>query len=316
MYKSEQSNRAIKPEGEVAIVYAFDKIKQLEMFKHSILSLKRIDSKHDILLIINEELTQNKDLNDFLKKIGKKVIVIPLNLQISGMFYWLLSPLITQYKYYIQVDNDTLFYNISIDDFVDKYRSKLKHRAFLGIRSYAWIKTRNSKIIKIFRKNDFDFYLRGPRYINTGVTLIDGERVRNILVESNYGLEHLFEYFKIATSNKFKKTDQEYLHIFWREELGFIDPKYNLRISDLHDMNRRSKSNSYIAHYNLHSRIDKKWKKFDFINKIESLGKDEFIEQISEFWSSSDERAQKNKKTFKKNISRMYDNLHRLVSNK
>lgn len=289
-----------------AIVYCFDNMNQFKMFSHSYNSIK--DEDMDILLIVNEPLSKNEILLNFIEDKNIKLI-IQKEKRIKGMFYWLLSPLLSNYDYYIQLDNDTIIANLKLKDLIEKYQNKLKRKTFLGIKSFAWRNNVNKKVIKLYRKSQIDFYTKVNKYINTGVVLINGNNVRNRLSEKSYGIDHLISFFEDTKRNKFRTTDQEYLHSFWWKEIGFISIKFNLRTHILYDLKRYSNNRDIIIHYNLHSYMNEKWSKFDIINKIKELSKEEFMEEISEFWASSVDRKYSKKKSYKKNISRLYNTI-------
>ncbi len=298
--KKEINNKSI------AVIYCFDNMNQFDKFKHSAITILKQDI--DIILIVSEELSKNDLVNNFVSETGIK-LVVQADKRIKGMFYWLLSPLLTNYEYYIQLDNDTLISNVSLINLIEKYKSKLKHKSFLGIKSFAWRMEKNKKVIKLYRTNKIDFYSKIRNYINTGVVLINGNRVRSNLINNGYGIEHIVKFFEDTKKNNYRITDQEYLHSFWWKEIGFISVRYNLRTHVLYDLKRFSKREDIILHYNLHSYMDEKWVKFDFINKIKKLSKEEFLEEISEFWASSVERKYKKKKLYKKAISNIYEVL-------
>lgn len=291
---------------KIAAVYCFDDMNQFEMFSYSFNSIK--DTDLDVLLLISSDLKGNQKLLNFANENNIKMITID-DQRINGMFYWLLAPLLSNYDYYLQLDNDTIITNLKLKSLAERYEKKLKKYSFLGIRSFAWRVNRNKEVINLYRKSKFEFYLKSSRYINTGVVLMNGNSIRKKLTKDFYGLEHLALFFEDTKRNKFRTSDQEYLHSFWWKEIGFIPIKYNLRTHILFDLKRYSNKKDSIIHYNLHSYMNRKWSKFDIIDKIQNLSKEEFLEEISEFWASSVERKYSKKKQYKKTISKMYNSI-------
>lgn len=296
----------MKKDINFAAVYCFDNINQFKMFRCSYESIK--DEEIDVLLILNEKLSNDSKILEYIK--NKNItLIIQNDTRLKGMFYWLLAPILSNYDYYIQLDNDTIITNLKLKSLLYRYKSKLNRKSFLGIKSFAWRENKNKRVIKLNRKSNLDFYLKINKYINTGVVLMNGRTIRNKLTEKSYGIEHLSKFFEDTKRNKFRITDQEYLHSFWWKEIGFIPIKYNLRTHVLYDLKRFSKRKDLIIHYNLHSYMDEKWSKFEIISKIQSLSKEEFLEEISEFWASSVDRKYYKKTKFKKVFSNIYNEV-------
>lgn len=289
---------------KVAAIYCFDNMNQFDMFSFSYNSIK--DKYLDVLLIVNKEISVNEDVIHFIKNKNIKLIIQEDD-RIKGMFYWLLAPLLSNYDYYIQLDNDTIITDLLLTDLIKKYKNKLAKKSFMGIKSFAWRVIKNKKVIKLYRKSNIDFYLKANKYINTGVVLMNGNRIRDILIKDSYGVEHLCKFFEDTTRNKFRTTDQEYLHSFWWGEIAFISIKYNLRTHVLYDLKRFSKKSDLIIHYNLHSYMNEKWSKFDITTNILSLSREDFLDEISEFWASSVERKYSKRKKYKKEFAHIYN---------
>lgn len=299
----------------IAVVYCFDNTNQIEMFKHSIMTIEEQENI-DFVVVVKEGLEKNDDLIKIKEIIGERFKLHTIEkVNFTGMFYWLITPLLTQYDYYVQLDNDTLVNNVDLNELIFKYKNKLKRKSFLGIKSLAWRSKKNKRVIKLYRKNAFDFYLKSHKYINTGVVLINGKRVRDILIKKGFGKEQISEFIENVNKNKFRKSDQEFLHSFWWKEISFISLKYNLRLHVLYDLIRNKREKEYIAHYNLHSLLDKKWIKFDFLNNIKTMEKEEFLDEISSFWALSEERKHWRKNKFRKVISFLYDDISKMVKN-
>lgn len=296
----------MKKEINFAAVYCFDNINQFKMFSYSYSSIK--DFNLDVLLILNETLSRNEKILEFTKDKNIKII-IQKDERIKGMFYWLLAPLLSEYDYYVQLDNDTIITDLLLADLFKRYESKLKRKSFLGIKSFAWRENKNKRVINLYRKSKIDFYIKAQKYINTGVVLMNGKKIREDLTKIGYGLENLISFFNDTKRNKFRITDQEYLHSFWWKEIDFISIKYNLRTHILYDLKRFSKKDKLIIHYNLHSYMNEKWSKFDILSKIQSLSKEEFLDEISEFWASSVDRKYNKKNKYRKTISNIYNSI-------
>lgn len=287
-----------KAKSKNAFLYAFDNIEQYKMFQFSYESLNDIET--DFILVIKEKVFKENELIFTNEIKDKNIYLYTLDNNLKGMFYWLIAAAYLDYEYLLQIDNDTFAVNFKIEELIKKYEKKSKKKIFLGTQSYGWTNPKNYDQISLYRKNKVDFLLKTFKYINTGVVLINVEKLK--LQKEKINLENLEKYAQKMKNNKNRCTDQEYINSFFWNECGFIRRKNNIRLSDINDFSKIKNFDNSIIHYNLHRVFDNKWEKVDFLNKYENLDNEEFSDYLTEFWHSSEKHNRKNKKLYKKKI--------------
>lgn len=293
-------------EQQIALTYSFDNYSQAKLFKKSI---ETLDHKIDIVLLVSKTVFDYDVVQEVIESYEGKITLLAVERpETKGMFYWLLSPLMTNYKYLIQCDNDLLFKGVDFNVLINNYKKKLNKKVFLGVKGHFWRVEKNKIIVKSQRKNYFDYLLKLNKYINTGFVLINTERFKS---KYDYDLidELMSKFTNDMVKNNWKITDQEFLTIYFYNEIGFIANKYNLRINNLFYLRKYYRKSSIIYHYNLWRTIEGINTKFDFINQFDEVSNDELADKITNYWAIGKKRP--NKKIYRKAILDMLE-----VSNK
>ncbi len=275
---------------EVALVYSFDNINQVKLLRKSI---QTITSDINIILLVKKEISKEQEVLDLVSE-SNNIKIVEINFPtIKGMFYWLMSPHQTEYKYLIQCDNDLLFKKVDFEKLLKKYKSKLNKNFFLGVPGHFWRVEKNRMIIKSQRKNFIDYFTKINKYINTGFVIVNAENIRN-KISSEEMLEKIEFHKSEMIKNKWKFTDQEFISIYFHNKISFIHNRYNLRINNLFLMKRNYKKNQIIYHYNLWRNIDGVNRKFDFIGNFDMHSNEEFAEMITSYWLIGNSESKKN----------------------
>lgn len=291
---------------DIAIVFSFDNLNQLSLTELTIRTIN-ITENIKILFACKEELIDNLELTRLTKKYN--IEIVPFNnKKINGKFYWYFIPLITNFEYYLFLDNDLIFDRVDINKLFIKYRKKLKHKSFLGVRGHVWRVEKKKNFIRLFRKNYIDYLLKINKYINTGLVLVNGDNYRKLYRFED--IENRFFFHKIESKrNKLYLWDQEFLSINFYDDIDFISNRYNLRIGNKFWLyifhNRKNK----IYHYNLWRNYAGKYQKFDFNFYIKTISKDEMLEKLIDFWNNNGQfrTTKRLNKSLTEMIEIMYD---------
>lgn len=268
---------------DTAIVFSFDKLNQLDLTELVINSLD-LTNNIDIVFLVSPNIIDDINLNKLVDKYLVKLIAFPSN-EMHGKFYWYNIPFLTNYDYYLCVDNDLIFKDVDINSFIKRYSKKLSKKPILGVKAHVWRVKTKREIIRAHRSNTLSYFINIFKYINTGVVLINGHKYRKLFDWQliNGWINNFVQY---SRKNKITPMDQEFMSIYFYKYLSYISPRYNLRIKYPYYMNKFSAKRGVIFHFNLWRWINGRKLKFDLITNIKNNDINEFKLKLKNFWSS------------------------------
>ncbi|MFV0425356.1 MAG: hypothetical protein ACK5K7_07380 [Bacilli bacterium] len=92
--------------------------------------------------------------------------------------------------------------------------------------------------------------LKKKNYINTGITLINMSHMKKVPEYESIDsiVSYIKKYIKFCVDNLYPVTDQEFLYCHFSEQIGFIEPKWNIRFFDKDSMINNSE-NDFVLHF-------------------------------------------------------------------
>lgn len=273
----------------LSIVFSFDNLDQLLMTELLIKSIKNFDGK--FIFNISEEI-KNDEKIIVLKKKYNIIINEFKKGELPGKFYWYFTPFSIESDYLLFLDNDVILKDIDLNDFIEKYKRKLKSKSIIGVKSHVWRLKNKRLIIKSFRKNWFQYISRINKYVNSGVILMNVKLFKKRFTEDIIS-QNFSDYKKQIWDLGGPMMDQEFLSIYFWEEISFINQKYNLRFNNnfLLWINKNSKEKIY--HYNIWRIVDGKKIKYNIDYEKYNLKMKYNEKKFIEFWSSNGKKVKK-----------------------
>lgn len=287
-------------ENDLAIVFSFDNVKQLFITELTIRTID-IPKNAKYIFAINKDIKDNEELINLSNKYNASIIVYP-NDSLKGKFYWYSLPFITNFDKYLCIDNDLIFKNLDINFLFDKYAKKMKKKSFLGVQGHVWRVKRKRELIRTFRPNYLNYLFNLGKYINTGVVLVNGNRVRNKYTRKLIE-DKIFHYESILNASNSPILDQEFMSIYFNKDLAFISNRFNLRVRNPFWIIVYFKKDNLIYHYNLWRNYRGAYRKFNFQDKIINSNEETLFTELLEFWSV--DGKYKISKRFEKGLKQM-----------
>lgn len=269
---------------DTAIVFSFDNLNQI-FLTELVLNTINLTENIDFLFIVRKGLEEDDKLKALSIKFSAKILTFPNN-TVPGKFFWYYTPFLTNHTNFLCVDNDLIFKNIDINNLFKKYKKKLKKKCFLGVRGHVWRIEKKKQIIKSYRKNYFDYVTKINKYINTGVVLMNGNKMRE---KYSYNkIEKLvLKYIHDMQIRKENIMDQEFMSINFFKDISYISNRYNLRLKYPFYLNLFSQKDNVIFHFNLWRWMGSHYKKYDIENQIRSNDFEKAYDYLLYFWSAN-----------------------------
>lgn len=250
-----------------AIQFTFNQPSYLEQLEIALITMDNVNYKSfDIIFLSNELCFQSKKfekIEKIVKSKGGNFLKIDRLPNVDAILHWLIFPTLGEYDFIIKLDVDIMFLpNTDLNSMIRE--AEINNTALSGVEETITGKgkireshNRIKEMVEYFPEIDESLQ---EKFINGGVIVINNKVVKEHwpLIKEEIEMD-IKKYNQLCDEKNLNHTDQNYIYIKFHKNIGYLNDKWNIRISHKDDI-YKNKGNEGILHFCLKVFNFKNWK--------------------------------------------------------